>query len=171
MSISAILEKDVSHVCDNRAWLGIFALGILLIGSMITASAFADDECSGVTSCLSTPDSQARTIPPNGSLNFDVSCSQDSSAPYMWNWHVVKQSSTNRHHHPGGGGGPQTIDISLVKIQTDTSGNDVGVSLRIDNSAEYQPAVLLIKLGCSPQPFPYTNAGRKQNLSFPPNSQ
>jgi hypothetical protein len=168
MSVSAILTRYVRHVRDHYVWLSIFAMGTLVIGSTRTV-AFAEDECSGVTSCLSTPDTQTRTIPPDGSINFDVSCSQDS-APYMWNWHVVQDdgqpTAGMSRHHRNPGQSSQTIDVSLVKLQKDTSGDDIGVRLRIDNRAEYQTAVLLIKLGCSAQPFPYSNAVRKGHLTI-----
>jgi hypothetical protein len=173
MRISAIFTRDVCHVRVPR-WFSIFVLGTVIIGATITA-AFAEDECSGVSNCLSTPDTQLRTVPPDATLNFDVSCSQDSDAPYMWNWHVVQNDGqatrgdmSRRHHKPDRSS--QTIDISLVKLQKDASGNEIGVRLRIDNRAENQPAVLSIKLGCSANPFPYYNAVRKGRLTIRPSN-
>jgi hypothetical protein len=137
-----------------------FILAAAAVALSVT-TAYALDECSGVTGCVSVPDTATRTIPPKTNANFDLSCPQ-SVTPYMWNWHVLRQNP---------GVSSPWIDVSLVKIYKDSSDNDTGIRLRIDNTEPRRSATVLIKLGCSAQPFPYVQAGRKTSMSIRPSSK
>jgi hypothetical protein len=171
MNFHALLRAcNGGHGVGCRPWLGVFLFAAMVIGSTVTA-AYALDECSGVTGCVSVPDTESRVIPSNDSATFDLSC-PPIDAPYLWNWHVVGGG-----HQTGADGmragrrkparSSQTIDVSLIKIYKNESGQDTGVRLRIDDS-DHRSAAVLIKLGCSTQPFPYANAGRKTAMSIRP---
>jgi hypothetical protein len=71
-----------------------------------TAAYAALDECAGVPTCVSIPDTMTRTIPRSSGAQLDLYC-PSGAAPYLWNWHVIVEKSSQPNR--------QTI-ISLTKI-------------------------------------------------------
>ena len=151
MKISAWANNRKSYVF-HRARLPYFVCASVIL--LITGgAAYAADECTGVTGCVSVRDSEPRIIPRQTVTNYDVYCT-NASAPYLWDWDVVPAKST------------QAVDISSVKIYRDQRSNDNGLRLRIENADPKHSAHVRIDLGCSAQPFPYVNVGRRMGKSF-----